>query len=142
MEEPMVSDKAAAGGIEHALQLILGRLDRFPVERFVRMEAELQQLRAMLEEECANRKALTEQMHEMAREFQETVDRKMDRALGDCRQDRDLRLTLLSDRIDAIQIQEREERSMNVKLKLALLSAACAFVISMINAVISLLSRH
>jgi hypothetical protein len=142
MEEPIVPDKAADGGIEQTLQLILNRLDRFPAERFVRMEAELQQLRAMLEEESESRKALTEQMHQMAREFQETVDKKMDRAFGDCRQDRDLRLARFADRLDSMQEREREERSMNVKLKLALLSAACAFVISMINAIISLLSRH
>ncbi len=126
---------------DQMLQLILGRLDRFPVERFVRMETELQQLRGVLEEESRNRKGLGEELQRMAREFGETMDKRMDRAFADCRQDRDLRLARITDRINTIQSRENEERSMSAKMKVAVFTAISAFVISIVNAVISIVAR-
>lgn len=127
--------------VEQTLQLIVTRLDRFPVERFVRMEAEIQQLREVLEQECANRKSLAHEMHQMAREFQESVDKKIDRALDDNRKDRDLRLGHLNERIDSIKSQSHQERALSAKMKLALFSGACALIVSVLNAVLEMISR-
>jgi hypothetical protein len=127
--------------MQQTLELIVTRLERFPVERFVRMEAELQQLRSMLEQECVNRKNLAEEMHRMAREFQENVDKKVDRAIGDCCEDRDLRLEHLGERIDSIRLQSHQERALGVKMKMALVSGACALIVSVLNAVIGIISH-
>ena len=126
---------------DQMLQMILGRLERFPVERFVKMEAELQQLRSLLLEEIRSRKGLGEDLQRLAREFGDTVDKRIDRAFSDCRQDRDLRLGHICERIEAVQARETEDRSMSSRMRLAVFSAVAALVISLVNAVINLLVR-
>ncbi len=141
-EHNLPLDQEPRQSTDQMLQLILGRLDRFPAERLVRMETELQQLRSLLEDEVSSRKGLAEDLQRVAREFGETMDKRMDRAFADCRQDRDLRLACLADRIAAMQCQDREERTHNVKMKVAVFSAVSAFVISIVNAVIGILARR
>jgi hypothetical protein len=105
------------------------------------MEADLQNLRSFLEEESDSRKGLAEELHAVTREIQETIDKRMDRALSDCREDRDLRLAHLADRIEAVQHQGQEARTLNMRMKIAVFSAICAFAVSIVNAMISLLAH-
>lgn len=142
MDDDLSLERSPRLTTDQMLQMILGRLERFPVERFVKMETELQQLRVVLEEESRSRKGLGEDLQRMAREFGETMDKRIDRAFTDCRQDRDLRLTHIGDRISAIQSRDNEERSAGVRMKIAIFTAVSAFVISIVNAVINLLARR
>ncbi len=124
--------------VERTLQLILGRLDSFPAERLARIETQFQQLKSLLEEESQSRRSLDQELRRLAKEFQEMLDTRIDRAFCDCRRDRDLRLGHLSERVDSIQIQRSEERSLNVRMKVALFGAITAFAVSIMNAVINI----
>ena len=127
---------------DQMLQLILGRLERFPVERFVRMEAELQQLRQLLEDEIQNRKNLAQDLQRITKEFGDTLDKRIDRAFRDCREDRDVRLAHVGDQIRSITTKDNEERDVRVRVRIATLSAVFAFVISIVNAIIYVLFRR
>jgi hypothetical protein len=127
---------------DQMLQMILGRLERFPAERFVKMETELQQLRALLLEEIRSRKGLGVDLQRLAREFGEMVDKRIDRGFADCRQDRDLRLSHISERIETVKAREDEDRTMSLRMRLAIFSALAAFLISLINSFIYLLVRR
>lgn len=142
MDDDLSRERDPRLSTEQMLQTILGRLERFPVERFVRMETELQQLRGVLEEESRSRKLLGDELRCVAREFGETMDKRMDRAFADCRQDRDLRLTHMGDRINAIQSRGGEEREAGVRMKIAVFTAVSALAISIVNAIINLLARR
>ena len=141
MEEDMPPGRMPRPSTQQMLEFILTRLERFPAEGLVRMEAELQNLRRFLEEESASRKGLGDELHGFIREMQETIDKRMDRALTDCRQDRDLRLTHLSDQLDTIRVRDQQERTLSARMKIAVFGAIAAFVISIVNAAIHLLFR-
>jgi len=124
------------------LQLILVRLDRFPAERLVRMESDLKNLKALLEDEISSRKKLNAELGDLSKNIQTMIEQRVDRALSDCRQDRDLRIGHLAERIDGIQGQDQEQRTMNLRMKIAILGAISAFVISIFNAFVGLLSHN
>ncbi len=142
----MASQNSSVGkdpslSVEQMLRLILSHLQGFPVERFVRMETDLQNLKSLLQEESKSRKVLAEELHGLTLGLQETIDKRMDRAFDDCRQDRDLRLTHLGDRIESMQGQGQQERAFGIRMKIAMFGAGSAVVISAVNAMINLFVR-
>jgi hypothetical protein len=133
-------DREPGLSTDQKFQLILEQL-RNPTERQVKLESEVHQIRSLLEEEVSSRKDLSGELQRLAREFGETMDRRMDRAFKDCREDRDLRLSHLAERVSTIQCLDREERSHSVKMRIAVFSAISALVISILNAVIGIVTR-
>ncbi|MHC4984218.1 MAG: hypothetical protein ACYTF6_13760, partial [Planctomycetota bacterium] len=84
---------------------------------------------------------LAEQIHRQSVGLHEAIEKQLDRAFRTCQRDRDLRLGRLSDRIETVQEQTRDERKVRGKLRLALLGAGCALIVSLFGAVMNWLLR-
>lgn len=119
--------------IQQQLDRILNRIDSFPLERFARMEGELQQLKQFVHDEAEMRRQLAEEDHKLALSFREVIDQQLDRAFAACRNDRDLRLAAIAGRVDQIEQREKQARDVSLRIRVALIGAFAALVVSLIG---------
>jgi len=124
-------ESSPGASLEQQLAQVLARLDGFPLERFARMEAELRQLKAMVREEAGNNRRLAEESHRLAVGLHEAIQRQLDRAFTACQRERNQHVGRLSDRIESVEQRWREERSVSIRLKLAMIGAGSALAVSL-----------
>ena len=129
-------------GMSILLERILARLDSFPLERFAQMETEIHHLKAMAAEDVEVRCRLSDELRKLSMGLHDAIESQLDRSFDACKEDRDLHLQRMSDRVTAIEGTHSIQRQWGDRVKVVLISAGCASLVSAITAVVNWLLLH